>query len=1285
MGFEIKNICTIVPNQYHENYENDKPGNDYYYFSVFVSPRLQFDGRLKEFYEMLHWPDYRQIRTHFFVKTVNSPGIFAEIDDSYQKKIEKVQQIDFVTKGKKLWGKLFTEDTPVEASPVFLRPVKTSFGLSPDETMHLYQMSLTEAPGDDVDLPVTRAQIVNLVNKFIYKSPSSPLSTFSTKDIIFKRWNLITHLGRKAKVKRHYEQNMLSQEFHKKMSVLARYPHLLRMLGMILDFKIKKPIEWEKLNNVNIRLQFDKQAIDKLSTDQVDFKEFLKSVDFICPQTCCYVSNGRLKAFDRNYMPKGSHTAVNYSDIVRDGFLDNKVFSIGQEYHEDNPGGPSGSSSDGRIGFNGKTFGEEDWDVLKKKAGGRSRYSKGFAISVNAENAELLVNLDSALNELSDETIENKFAFKAHHLDCGYRVDVRKLGDYKFHSLCGRKANYMVDSKKDHFLGMKDDFPLFTQMEDEPWLEEIRQVSEEGTPVRAYEITRWNNWSLTCQRLNATGEANDEYDALTLTSVRPVPMPRLRFGRTYEFRIRTVDICGNGPCVDSPAVVHTIVRSEPYKRMESLAPPLFFLPYEIVHGSDLGKKGYNLSHKGEDNETLVIRSRRGDDGKRIVLEEDGQCLRFLTPEHVTINFAEASRLLDGKWTSPEYLFEWLSGEPKHFYPEQALAGGVPFVTDNGVEGFLIGNRQVLLCNVNKEPKIHAITLILDEKGLYYKNSPEKSPGYLTDVLPGEFKQISVNSCPKNGVEVLAPLTKTFRIVHAVQRPCYLPYDMPITKNTVELGTFICIEKVTPDAIKHLLRDQSLDVILYSSETKGFKFPVNTSGEFVLVAEYQELRLDKESDTGFSYITDENGKLANFYIRKAISNICIADEKDHLQTIRSEDGNLNDFIGKREDFLHTFPSPRYYHDVKYSISAISKFTAYFDQDKHWFGKEETNPFSISGSFCTNKIDIKNSAKPSKPKINSILPILKTTEPKGNIIYTFSNLGFRLWLGETWYETGPDEKIAVIHEATADTVKDPAVKLTNTYKNQKISLFANDPTTLVTNDAKVVNENIPYLKSEVNPPDSLNTEIFENTVEKPGTGPADNSHQFSVFPVEWDKCRGEFFCDIQLAPEAIKGYSYLLKFAVCRYQEQSISNSAFDYRFSDVIMTDMVCTLPERGITKKGQQYFIHGIPGSRWVYPTGNTGKNLVKRDNQFYLIEEHECGLQPGLSNLNYNDLYPIKITPISNQRFTVDKDKKQKRFIEEYENLEVNDLFIMDEKELHYNPRNDPRKRLVFFYELKN
>ena len=40
--------------------------------------------------------------------------------------------------------------------------------------------------------------------------------------------------------------------------------------------------------------------------------------------------------------------------------------------------------------------------------------------------------------------------------------------------------------------------------------------------------------------------------------------------------------------------------------------------------------------------------------------------------------------------------------------------------------------------------------------------------------------------------------------------------------------------------------------------------------------------------------------------------------------------------------------------------------------------------------------------------------------------------------------------------------------------------------------------------------------------------------------------------------------------------------------------------------------------------------------------------------------------------------------FVEEYEDIALNDDFRMNETAEDYNPRNDPRKRLIFFYKIK-
>ena len=150
MGFEIKNICTVVPNPYHPNYnKNNGRGDGYYYFSLFITPRLQFDGTLKEFYEMLNWPEYaekifwetgeKEILKHVKLSCTSSSKmeipIALEKDDSYIKDlcknkrlIDQLNEYDasilqtFKKKDKGIWKKLFHENVPVEALPINLKP-----------------------------------------------------------------------------------------------------------------------------------------------------------------------------------------------------------------------------------------------------------------------------------------------------------------------------------------------------------------------------------------------------------------------------------------------------------------------------------------------------------------------------------------------------------------------------------------------------------------------------------------------------------------------------------------------------------------------------------------------------------------------------------------------------------------------------------------------------------------------------------------------------------------------------------------------------------------------------------------------------------------------------------------------------------------------------------------------------------------------------------------------------------------------------------------------------------
>ena len=383
-----------------------------------------------------------------------------------------------------------------------------------------------------------------------------------------------------------YNASNFRQEFHKKISALARYPHILRVLGLIQDFKIEKSQLTDiKTSDFLLRMEFD-TAFRSTNSEDYPFDEFFKSVQFVRPYTKCECNNDRLRSHfvtpnnrgDVDIYDGKNNPPIktpNYNEFVLNGFLrtfknsneENAVYSIDQEYYEDKSADFSDTdltNDTNVVGFNKKTFSPEDIAVLKQKVADKPKISKGFSIKVHGQPTGILVNMDEQFQKITDDNIEDETsAFMAHHLDCGYRVDVLVDNKRPWKSLNQREAKYVVDRKDDDlkiplFPGnitiYKEDITLFDKLLDEPWLEEVRQIDEDGNANRFVEIARWHGWSLTCPPLYKNFSApNDEADDMELKEITPPKgsLPKLRFGKDYKFRIRTVDICGNGPQVNA--------------------------------------------------------------------------------------------------------------------------------------------------------------------------------------------------------------------------------------------------------------------------------------------------------------------------------------------------------------------------------------------------------------------------------------------------------------------------------------------------------------------------------------------------------------------------------------------------------------------------------------------------------------------------------------------------------------------------------------------------------------
>lgn len=1301
MGYEIKNICTLVPNPYHPLAGKD----DYYYFSVFITPKLQFDGTLKEFYEMLYWPQYcHYLNEHCYLEQRNVLPENAPVsrvacmpDDSLRKGPPAIP----IERRGAIWSKLFPADMPVEAWPLGLSPEET------DKSAHKLAVLKTELDGLIKQSAALAIQETAAQAKTVIIQPSSPPGVNISADRVSgggtprksaDQDELEHRIGKKrqqlqAEKKKSqaafHARKRFNQEFHKKVSALARYPHVLRLLGLIHDYKVPK----SAFNRADLLVRFhvDTEEILQDSHGDRQVAEFLKSEAFIYPFTRCSVAGDRLSAY----------STEDYTKVVQCGFVlplagTSGAFRVDQEYYEDGAAqfGQPQTGGD-TIGFNGKIFEPDDVALLRQVVGQASASSKGLSIKVSALNSALLTSMDDEIGQFTEKTLsKGKDYFVAHHLDCGYRVDVRRVplsgSPRSFSSLCLRRADYIVN-------WISGPFTILRQFIDEPWLEEVRQVQNEQDIQRFEEISRWNNWSLSCPAFEAdTSDKSGIYNDMELQNVLPVGLAPLQFGETYQFRIRTVDICGNGRAcqTDQETSDRFLLFEASYCRNEALQPPLFF-PTTLLFDEKENK--VDLDHKGEDSQTLVIRAKV--DEKGAVGSGVQTCNRYLTPVHVTMNYAQMSKSLDPSVRAQaSELFELIQQYPQPYYPESKIQQGIPFLYDTAVSGFVVKDVQTDKENTLALSGGKPVQITLTNSG-----GPSAS---VFALKPGDFKKLLIRSAGTVNGDKVESMEKECLLVHAVQKPFRLEGPLPIEGDVIQMSKQLRFNR--PKDLVAAGASGKYQVELYPGDDDGkFNFPMRTTGELVLHVAYREYELNKNSPTGWSYVsTKYKGKDAlyerakadqadNFSIRKSFINT--KSESRGLETVCSSECSLGDFYkAVREAFSHSFPRPGYYQDVSYRLEGISKYVSYFDLTHHWFsadqidGGEKKTPFSIFGNL--DPMPVYNAVKPSKPLIGSIVPLFITSQ-KGST-YTFEHEAFRVYLGPVWFETGLEESLAVVYRQ-----KNPQQEL---YPD-KITIIGTDPTAMQ-QKAPIVNPASKYpwffeghdgLDKEPAERKLVDSVLFsadKPNADYPKGAKAPSDYTFSKFEVRWDAGTDQFYADILLENTEHFPYSALMSFTVCRYQPNSVVKPlAYDFRFSDLVKTDLVSRRPKRKITVEGGRVRLDLMqePGGRNFLEKGDAVRFAP---NRYFLVVE-SGPLSKELTDIK-KECKVFEISPEgeligdggkpSGQTFNLASQagKGAKVFLEEYEAMKLSDSFHPEKKA--YNPRNDPQMRLVFFHQIR-
>jgi hypothetical protein len=264
----------------------------------------------------------------------------------------------------------------------------------------------------------------------------------------------------------------------------------------------------------------------------------------------------------------------------------------------------------------------------------------------------------------------------AEDLAFGYRFDVFDVAAQRWHSLHQRTGTYTF---RQHPGGQ------VTMPADDEGAVQVASTQSAGNPSLAPDpaaehylhesLLHWQGWSLSVPRPGKT--IADEGPA-TITSTAPpgVPqvevsyqvqsgsLPRLRFGRKYRFRARTVDLAGNGPDPDEttalidqvfPALglklpVLPATGDFTYCRFEPVAAPVLVPRARLTDGETAdrlvirSRTGVGTAQEAADLTAAVSAARPGS-----AVHYQPTCERHLVPPKTSQHMAETHGLLDASF------------------------------------------------------------------------------------------------------------------------------------------------------------------------------------------------------------------------------------------------------------------------------------------------------------------------------------------------------------------------------------------------------------------------------------------------------------------------------------------------------------------------------------------------------------------------------------------------------------------------------------------------------------
>lgn len=813
--------------------------------------------------------------------------------------------------------------------------------------------------------------------------------------------------------------------------------------------------------------------------------------------------------------------------------------------------------------------------------------------------------------------------FSADDLVRGYRIDVWDGKTGKWHSLCLRKGKYR--------LGKPNGQEMLVEIDEEGYLKHASTSSKDGGASDLYlheSLFGFDGWSLVAPRPGQPLTSESEIDVPANTvkqrdfvapptadratdfpfafrfSPQKGSLPRLRYGDTYRFRVRIVDLAGN-----------SLPDQLDDEQFASL--PIVFGRFDPVPSPTLVPR--TVYSEGESLETLVIRSNYDQTAEAYGKSAPVQAAiknrpydylphndRHLIAPKSTQQQCELHGGFDkafGPDGAPAALFHLARREAATLFDTTQIdpvTGAIVPIPDVDIQvvspagvvtpttlplprpgdalqagEYILHKEAQLTTPYLPDPIARGVSFVgLPDEPLlqieYDKKWPTSTPFRLSIVeRPGALVGCTqmFNGSGESKWEAATRVNTVFLHKAAIVRVNYSSYFNE--KDLKQLGLWGWLTEAQQKKLKKLILEgrhwlftpwrtitlvHAVQQPLCVPKIKQIGTSKKTIGQtFAWLAADTHLSAKStdqvDLEAWWQEPEDDPVRPAPRILenRAAVARLKVAYEADDHHALPPLDDSTTAWKRQRESGVkHEFGDTKY-RKLLYRLTGTSRFREYFPpeitRDPANITRREEFHAANGTTPAVPVAEVLNSARPAAPSVLYVLPTFSWSRSTSGETTTHSRNGngLRIWLERPWYSSGDGELLGVVYASNKSITAEMAPFSTQ---------VGHDPIALST---------LPKVGVDKNFFPGAAHGTFLSLDEFGSNSDSAFTLNVSGFPVYFDESRKLWYCDIVLS--AGTSYWPFVRLALARYQPKSLN----DAHLSRVVMTDFAQIAPHRRAT------------------------------------------------------------------------------------------------------------------------